>query len=62
MMCLWRLLCRLFFGVLGPDDPRDEAQRAAWRERRGRFRSRVRAAFRDLLDEGAAGPRADSGA
>ncbi len=61
-MCLWRLLFRLLFGVLGPDDPRDEAQRAAWRERRGRFRSRVRAAFRELLGEEETAPRADAGA
>jgi len=44
-------LFRLFFGVLGPDDPRDEAARRRWRERRRAFRRQVRAAFRDLLAE-----------
>jgi hypothetical protein len=52
-MCMCRKFgfLRLLFGVAGPDDPRDEGQRAAWRERRRRFRSRVRAAVRELLEE-----------
>jgi hypothetical protein len=49
---------RLFAGVAGPDDARDEAEREAWRARRRRFRAQVRQALRELLAEDDA-PRAE---
>jgi hypothetical protein len=53
MFCLWRLLLGCFgLGwLLGPAEPRSEAEVQRWRERRRRFRSKVRAALAELLAE-----------
>ena len=55
--CVWRLLFGLFgFKWLArPADPKNEAEAERWRERRRRFRSKVRAAMAELLTDDEAG-------